>query len=152
MAEREAEDVRPSRERTEEAPRAESTVDLADLTRDAGGTADREREPAGRSRRSGLTGRLRAGLGRLTAPLRARLSGLFSPGSFLVGAGLAAVGVVLLGWVLPFGGIGDLVGIAIMTFLYGLAEYQFLFEDSDDVEDNIDDGRFVYTIGLGFSW
>ena len=48
--------------------------------------------------------------------------------------------------------IGIKVHLNDSTFLYGLAEYQFLFEDSDDVEDNIDDGRFVYTIGLGFSW
>ena len=38
------------------------------------------------------------------------------------------------------------------AFLLGLAEYQFLFEDSNQVDDSFDDGRFVYTLGFGFNW
>jgi hypothetical protein len=38
------------------------------------------------------------------------------------------------------------------TFLYGLIEYQFLFEDADDVDEAYDDGRFVYSIGLGMTF
>ncbi|MDW7772094.1 MAG: hypothetical protein SCH71_04300 [Desulfobulbaceae bacterium] len=39
-----------------------------------------------------------------------------------------------------------------MTFIYGLVEYQFLFEDVDDVDEVYDDGRFVYGIGLGLTF
>ena len=35
------------------------------------------------------------------------------------------------------------------TFFNVLVEYQFLFEDADDAEKQFDDGRFVYTLGLG---
>lgn len=38
------------------------------------------------------------------------------------------------------------------AFLYGLMEYQFLFEDGDEAEDQFDDGRFVYSIGVGFKF
>jgi hypothetical protein len=38
------------------------------------------------------------------------------------------------------------------TFVFFTAEYQFLFEDSDDISDTIDDGQFVYSLGLGFRW
>lgn len=38
------------------------------------------------------------------------------------------------------------------TFLYGLVEYEFLFDDADEADDNFDDGRFVYTVGIGFKW
>jgi hypothetical protein len=38
------------------------------------------------------------------------------------------------------------------AFLLGLAQYQFLFEHSDDIDEGWDDGRFVYTIGFGFNW
>ncbi len=37
------------------------------------------------------------------------------------------------------------------TFLYANVEYQFLFKNSDQA-NNIDDGRFVYALGLGFRW
>ena len=36
------------------------------------------------------------------------------------------------------------------TFVYGIAEYQFFFDDGDDVDDAFDDGQFVYTVGIGF--
>jgi hypothetical protein len=38
------------------------------------------------------------------------------------------------------------------TFIYGLVEYQFLFEEADDVDDVYDEGRFVYGIGLGLTF
>jgi len=38
------------------------------------------------------------------------------------------------------------------AFLYLLGEYNFTFEDSDDIEDNYEDGRFVYALGLGVNW
>ncbi len=38
------------------------------------------------------------------------------------------------------------------TFIYGLVEYQFLFESADDIDEVYDDGRFVYGLGLGFTF
>ena len=38
------------------------------------------------------------------------------------------------------------------AFIYLNAEYQFLFKDTDQANNSLDDGRFVYGIGLGFRW
>ena len=38
------------------------------------------------------------------------------------------------------------------TFIVLSAEYQVLFEDADDADDQFDDGRIVYGLGLGFKW
>ena len=38
------------------------------------------------------------------------------------------------------------------TFIKLLAEYEFLFDDADEADENFDDGRFVYTVGIGFKW
>jgi hypothetical protein len=38
------------------------------------------------------------------------------------------------------------------TFLYGLASYQFFFDNADDAESNFDDGSWVYQVGIGFTW
>ncbi len=38
------------------------------------------------------------------------------------------------------------------TFILAGIEYQFLFEDADEAEDNFDDGRFVYLLGIGFTF
>jgi outer membrane protein W len=38
------------------------------------------------------------------------------------------------------------------TFIYLNAEYQFLFQDADQADNNFDNGRFVYSLGLGFRW
>lgn len=38
------------------------------------------------------------------------------------------------------------------VFVLGMAEYQFFFEDSDDIDDIADDGQFVYTVGIGFNF
>lgn len=35
------------------------------------------------------------------------------------------------------------------TFVFGMVEYQWFFDNGDDIDDNFDDGRFVYSIGLG---
>jgi hypothetical protein len=38
------------------------------------------------------------------------------------------------------------------TFIYGLVQYQFFFESTDDIDNNFDDGSFVYGVGIGFTW
>ena len=38
------------------------------------------------------------------------------------------------------------------TFLYGLVQYQWFFDDAEDIEDNAEDGSFVYAVGIGFTW
>ena len=38
------------------------------------------------------------------------------------------------------------------TFIQGMVQYQFLFDDSDDVEDNYDDGVLYYSVGMGFNF
>ncbi len=38
------------------------------------------------------------------------------------------------------------------TFVVVSIEYQVLFEDADDADEQIDDGRWVYGLGLGFRW
>lgn len=38
------------------------------------------------------------------------------------------------------------------TFVELAAEYQFLFDDAGDVDDNFDDGAFQYTLGVGFNF
>lgn len=38
------------------------------------------------------------------------------------------------------------------TFFLFLLEYQFLFDDASEADDNFDEGRFIYTLGLGFKF
>lgn len=38
------------------------------------------------------------------------------------------------------------------TFIFGLAEYQWAFNDADDADDAFDDGQFVYSLGIGFNF
>jgi outer membrane protein W len=38
------------------------------------------------------------------------------------------------------------------TFIYGLVQYQWFFDDVEDIEDNSDDGSFLYAVGIGFTW
>lgn len=47
----------------------------------------------------------------------------------------------------PEGGIRAFVSES--TFINFMVEYQFLFEDADGADEAFDDGRFVYTMGLG---
>jgi hypothetical protein len=35
------------------------------------------------------------------------------------------------------------------TYIFGMVEYQWFFDDGGDAADNFDDGRFVYSIGIG---
>lgn len=48
----------------------------------------------------------------------------------------------------PEGGVKFFVNDT--TFIMAGIEYQFLFEDVKDADDNFDDGRFVYLLGIGF--
>jgi hypothetical protein len=36
------------------------------------------------------------------------------------------------------------------TFVFAMAEYQFFFDSGDEADDAIDDGQFLYTLGIGF--
>lgn len=38
------------------------------------------------------------------------------------------------------------------TFILAAVEYEFLFDDKDEADEAFDDGRFVYTLGIGFKW
>jgi hypothetical protein len=38
------------------------------------------------------------------------------------------------------------------TFIFAMAEYAWLFEDSDGVDDQFDDGQFLYSLGIGFNF
>jgi hypothetical protein len=38
------------------------------------------------------------------------------------------------------------------TFIFGRAEYQWFFDSGSDADNNFDDGRFVYTAGIGFNF
>jgi hypothetical protein len=38
------------------------------------------------------------------------------------------------------------------TFILAAVEYDFLFDDADEADEAFDDGRFVYTLGVGFKW
>jgi len=48
----------------------------------------------------------------------------------------------------PEGGVKFFVNDT--TFIIAGLEYQFLFENVKDADDNFDDGRFVYLLGIGF--
>jgi outer membrane protein W len=36
------------------------------------------------------------------------------------------------------------------TFIFGMMEYAFLFRGGAEAEDNWEDGRFVYSVGIGY--
>ena len=38
------------------------------------------------------------------------------------------------------------------TFIQGMLEYQFLFDNDNDSRDVFDDGRYVYSLGMGFKF
>ena len=38
------------------------------------------------------------------------------------------------------------------TFILASVEYQVLFDDTDEIDDLYDDGRYVYNLGIGFKW
>jgi hypothetical protein len=38
------------------------------------------------------------------------------------------------------------------TFIHGLLEYAWLFDDADDIDDTFDDGGYGWTVGIGFNF
>src|SRR5690606_24155122 len=38
------------------------------------------------------------------------------------------------------------------TFIQGMVQYQFLFEDADEIDDRSDDGRYYYSAGMGYNF
>ncbi|BAM04879.1 hypothetical protein PSMK_27200 [Phycisphaera mikurensis NBRC 102666] len=38
------------------------------------------------------------------------------------------------------------------AFIFGRVNYDFLFDSGDEIDDNFEDGRFVYSIGLGINF
>ncbi|MGE5296045.1 MAG: hypothetical protein ACM3VT_14570 [Solirubrobacterales bacterium] len=38
------------------------------------------------------------------------------------------------------------------TYILGMIEYEFFFDNGDSIDDAFDDGRFVYVVGIGFRW
>lgn len=37
------------------------------------------------------------------------------------------------------------------TFVFGMAEYRWNFDELEDVDNNADDGHFAFTVGVGFN-
>lgn len=79
---------------------------------DPGPGPDRSPEEAAERGRTGS---------RLRARLRSPLSGLFSLQAFLVILVLSLTAMLLVGTVLPLGGIAGLLGIALVGFAFGVA-------------------------------
>jgi outer membrane protein W len=50
----------------------------------------------------------------------------------------------------PEGGVKYFVNDT--TFIFAMVEYQFFFDDTDDIDSSFDDGQFVYSLGIGFRW
>jgi hypothetical protein len=38
------------------------------------------------------------------------------------------------------------------TFIYGLVQYQWFFDNGGDAVSNFEDGSFLYGLGIGFTW
>ncbi len=38
------------------------------------------------------------------------------------------------------------------TFVQALVQYQWFFDSGNEIDNNFNDGRFVYGLGLGFKW
>lgn len=38
------------------------------------------------------------------------------------------------------------------VFLFAIGEYQFFFDDTDNIDDGFEDGNFVYSLGVGFNF
>jgi hypothetical protein len=68
----------------------------------------------------------------------------------------ASIGAIYGEGVSDTGTIGPEIGVKYYvnpsTFIGLQTEYQFLFKGSDDIDNNVDDGRFVYTLGMGFNF
>lgn len=50
----------------------------------------------------------------------------------------------------PEGGLKAFVNET--TFIQALVQYQWFFDNADEADENFDDGRFVYGLGIGFRW
>jgi hypothetical protein len=48
--------------------------------------------------------------------------------------------------------VGVRVFVNSTTFIMGMIEYQIFFDESNDIGDAFDDGRFVFNVGIGFRW
>lgn len=52
-------------------------------------------------------------------------------------------------------GLGPEVGVKYFvyekTFIFAQGEYRWLFDDFGDVDNNADDGRFAFVVGVGFN-
>ena len=68
----------------------------------------------------------------------------------------ASIGMIYGDGVEETGIIGPEVGLKYYfnptTFLLVQSEYQYFFDDGDEVDNNFDDGSFAHTIGLGFNF
>lgn len=38
------------------------------------------------------------------------------------------------------------------TFVYGMVEYAWLFDDAEDIDNTFDNGRYVWSVGVGFNF
>lgn len=80
---------------------------------------------------------------------------LFGDNTFIPFVG-ANLGMVYGDHVKESGAAGVEAGIKFYvkekTFITLMGEYQFLFEDGDEFEDQVDDGAFYYTLGIGFNF
>lgn len=38
------------------------------------------------------------------------------------------------------------------TFVYAIAQYAWLFDDGEDIDDTFDDGQVLWTMGIGFNF
>ena len=68
----------------------------------------------------------------------------------------ASVGVIYGDGVKETGIIGPEIGVKYYlnqsTFVVGQMEYQYLFDDGDEIDNNFDNGAFAYTLGLGLNF
>ena len=68
----------------------------------------------------------------------------------------ASIGVIYGDGVNETGIIGPEAGVKYYlnptTFIVGQIEYQYLFDDGDEIDNNFDNGAFAYTLGLGLNF
>jgi len=68
----------------------------------------------------------------------------------------ASIGAIYGDAVNDTGIIGPEVGVKYYlnptTFILGQMEYQYMFDDGDDIDNNFDNGAFAYTVGLGLNF
>jgi opacity protein-like surface antigen len=68
----------------------------------------------------------------------------------------ASIGVIYGDAVNETGIIGPEVGMKYYlnptTFIIGQMEYQYMFDDGDEIDNNFDNGAFAYTLGLGLNF